>query len=69
METYQEMGYPMFEITDEVPSDISGDFEKVKSVSAFKDLSGAEKKYKCEIEDPSIRPNCLHCKIREQKCM
>jgi hypothetical protein len=69
METYQEMGYPMFEITDEVPSDISSDFEKVKSVSAFKDLSGAEKKYKSEIEDPSIRPNCLHCKIREQKCM
>jgi len=69
METYQEMGYPMFEITDEVLSDISGDFEKVKSVSVFKDLSGAEQKYKSEIEDPSIRLNCLYCKIREQKCM
>lgn len=69
METYQEMGYPMFTFTDEVPSDIYGDFEKVKSVSQFEDLPGTEQKEQWGIEDIGIRLNCLYCKARDQKCM
>ncbi|KIM97092.1 hypothetical protein OIDMADRAFT_32125 [Oidiodendron maius Zn] len=69
METYQEIGYPMFSITDEVPSNIFGDFEKVKPLSKFNDLPGAPAKDESNIEDTGIGPKCQLCKTREQRCI
>lgn len=66
LETYASSGLPFFDIYNETPSDVSGSFDTIRTVSQMDSVLGARAGM---VYDPTRPQVCGNCSIRMRDCV